>query len=259
MEAFCTRCGRPRTAGSRFCTGCGARFPGPATEQAAQPARAAPVRGRFSPGPYPSAVVVVAAAVAIAAAALGGWQFAVHLTSHGTQKEAGGKLTPAAAVHSTASPSPTPSPAAVSPDPAPSQPQSVGDVTISTDAAQNQAATGVAQFLDQYFTAINNHDYQSYISLLSPQSQQGFTAAQFSSGYRTTVDSAETLTGISTADNGDLQADVSFTSHQDPADSVDGTQSCTDWTISLFLEQNGSSYLIDPPPSSYQSSHTACQ
>ena len=198
---------------------------------------------------------MAAAALVVTGVALGGWQLAVHLTAHGA-RHSRAQGTPAAP---TASPTPSgvapdPTPSGVAPDPTP--PQSVGGVTISPDAAQNQAATGVAQFLSQYFTAINNHDYQAYTSLVTPQAQM--SSGQFASGYRSTADSAETLTGISTTANGDLQADVTFTSHQNPADSVDGTQSCTDWTISLFLGQNGSGYLIDQSPAGYQASYAAC-
>jgi len=137
-------------------------------------------------------------------------------------------------------------------------PSSVGQVTITAGASQDANAASVAAFLDHYFTAINNHDYQSYVSLLSPQAQQGLTAAQFDSGYRSTADSAETLTGISTAANGDLAAAVTFTSHQNPADSPDQQESCTDWNISLFLLQSAGGYLIDQPPAGYHASYHAC-
>ena len=40
------------------------------------------------------------------------------------------------------------------------------------------------------------------------------TQAQFDKGYRSTADSNETLVGISTASDGDLAAEVTFTSHQ---------------------------------------------
>ena len=134
----------------------------------------------------------------------------------------------------------------------------MGQVTITAGASQDANASSVAAFLDHYFTAINNHDYQSYISLLSPQAQQGLTAAQFDSGYRSTADSAETLVSISTVSNGDLAAAVTFTSHQNPADSPDQQQSCTDWNISLFLVESGGGYLVDQPPPGYHASYHAC-
>ena len=96
------------------------------------------------------------------------------------------------------------------------------------------------------------------MSLLSPQLQQNYTADQFNKGYRSTTDSNETLVSISTAGNGDLAAAVTFTSHQNPADSPDQQESCTDWNISLFLTQSGSGYLIDSAPSDYRASYQPC-
>jgi hypothetical protein len=84
------------------------------------------------------------------------------------------------------------------------------------------------------------------------------TQAQFKNGYRSTADSNETLVGISTASDGDMAAEVTFTSHQNPADSPDHSESCTDWDITLFLAQGGSGYVIDPAPAGYHASHQGC-
>ena len=148
---------------------------------------------------------------------------------------------------------PAPSPSAIS-----SGPSSENGITVGAGAAQDPDAPSVADFLGQYFTAINNRDYQSYLSLQSPQIQQGMTQEKFEEGYRSTVDSSETLVGISTSPDGDLAADVTFTSHQDPADSPDQSESCTNWSITLFLNQDGSGYLIDPAPSGYHASYQPC-
>lgn len=206
---------------------------------------------------------MVAVAAVLTGAGTGGWLLTSHLGNHGTPL----RLAPAAAEHTaTAEHTVTASsPAVVSPStalstaPPQTVPPTVGTVTLSQDVAQDSDAQPVAAFLNQYFGAINNHDYQSYRALLSPQLQEGLTEAQFASGYQTTADSTETLTGISTAGNGDLAADVTFTSHQDPADSVDKTQSCTNWAITLFLSPDGNGgYLIDQHPSSYHASYQAC-
>ena len=131
-------------------------------------------------------------------------------------------------------------------------------MTVGAGAAQDPNAASVAAFLGQYFAAIDAHNYQSYYSLLSPQVQQGTSRAQFDQGYRSTADSNETLVGISTASDGDLAAEVTFTSHQNPADSPDHSESCTNWDISLFLAQGASGYVIDAAPSGYQASYQAC-
>jgi hypothetical protein len=131
-------------------------------------------------------------------------------------------------------------------------------VTVGAGASQNPNASSVAAFLGQYFAAINAHDYQSYRSLLSPQLRRGMTHAQFDEGYRSTVDSNEKLVGISTAPDGDLAAEVTFTSHQDPADSPDHSESCTKWHVLRFLGRGSSGWVIDPAPSGYHTSYKSC-
>jgi hypothetical protein len=149
---------------------------------------------------------------------------------------------------------PAPSPSS----PSPSITMAV-QVTVSAEASQDPDAASVATFLDQFFDAINTHDYQSYMSLLTAPEQQGLTQEQFDNGYDSTTDSAVTLLSISTATDGDLVANVTFTSHQDPAASPNQQESCTDWNISLFLEQDGGEYLIDQPPPTYHATYAACQ
>jgi hypothetical protein len=129
-------------------------------------------------------------------------------------------------------------------------------VTITPEAASDPGAQNIAAFLDQYFSAINAHDYQLYVALLGPQ-MQAPDQSQFDSGYGSTKDSGETLTGISAGDNGDSVAQVTFTSHQNAAESPTGT-TCTQWRVSLYLTSNGESYLIDQPPASYHAGYSVC-
>ncbi len=136
--------------------------------------------------------------------------------------------------------------------------QSAGTVAVASAAAQDADAPAVAGFLDRYFAAINSHDYQAYAALLDPQLRQDLTTSQFERGYQSTADTGETLAGTSVAANGDTVAAVTFTSHQNPADSVDHQEACTNWRISLFLENDGSGYLIGPAAAGYHASHEAC-
>ena len=199
--------------------------------------------------------VVVAAAVVLFAAAAGALFYVMHHTSrsHATANPP--------QVTQTTPPAPGPSASVLtgseSPPDSPS-PSSSGTVTVGADVSQDPDASPVADFLGQYFAAINAHDYQSYLSLLSSQVRQGMTQEQFDKGYRSTVDSGETLVSISPASDGDLAAEVTFTSHQNPADSPDQSESCTDWDITLFLAQDGSGYLIDPAPSGYHAAYQPC-
>lgn len=281
----CSSCRRPRKEGTQFCTGCGNRFPDDRADpvdtdsgrssgwdaggDSAAPRvyeSPGPVQSRGSPRPRSARPIIAAVAVVLVVAGLtGGTVFYLRHHSSGTEavhRSGDSTRITAQASGSDATPgeadsAPTSSPSSLPPTPSPAT-SSVGQVTIAADVSQDPDASSVATFLNQYFTAINNHDYQSYISLLSSQDEQGLTQEQFDNGYGSTVDSAETLLGISTAANGDLVASVTFTSHQNPADSPDQQESCTDWNISLFLEQGGGGYLIDKPPPSYHASDQAC-
>lgn len=109
-----------------------------------------------------------------------------------------------------------------------------------------------------YFSAINSRDYQHYMSLFTAQDRPALTTTQFARAYRTTTDSDETLTRLSTEADGEIVAAVTFTSHQAAAESVTGTQTCTDWNVSFYLARDGSGYLIDQPPADYHAAYAAC-
>jgi len=146
-----------------------------------------------------------------------------------------------------------------SPGPAPSAAEATasGTVTMTSEAAQDPDASSVQAFLDQYFSAINAHSYQTYVGLLSPQLQEQLTQAGFDQGYQGTADSAEQLASISADANGDTAAAVTFVSHQHP-DAANNDESCTDWSITLFLQQNGDGYLIDEAPQGYHAASAPC-
>jgi hypothetical protein len=131
-----------------------------------------------------------------------------------------------------------------------------GPVAIAPAVAGNATAAPIAAFLDEYFDAINNRDYQAYVALRSPQAQ-GLTQAQFDVGYASTTDNDETLDGISSAANGDSIAQVTFTSQQSAANSATNS-TCTTWNISLYLVPTGDGYLIDNPPADYHAAYAAC-
>jgi hypothetical protein len=130
-------------------------------------------------------------------------------------------------------------------------------VAVASSAAGNPAAPQVTALLNRYFTAINQRDYPTYVSLFDQQLEQPQPESSFDAGYATTSDSAVTLTNISDAGSAGLAASVTFRSQQNPADSPDNS-SCDQWSITLFLVPDGNGYLIGPPPSSYHASFQAC-
>ena len=64
------------------------------------------------------------------------------------------------------------------------------------------------------------------------------------------------VNSITANGDGSLTASVSFTSTQDPSDSVDKS-SCNKWTLNLPLVPQGSGYVISTPPSGY-ATHSDC-
>jgi len=208
------------------------------------------------------ALIATAAAVVLVAVGAGlfFWLRPGHQHIHTTAQ--GGLSSPVRSAPQTAQdsasvPSAT-SPAAVAPSPAPA-PSTVGSVTVSAGAAQNPAAAAIAAFVSQYFSAINSHDFQAYDSLLTPQVQQGQTAQTFRQGFGSSADANEILVAINPAAKGETAATLTFTSHQNASQAQGGTGTCTDWNITLFLEPNGTGYLIGDQPSTYHAQYKSCQ
>jgi hypothetical protein len=284
--SFCTSCGRPVKASTRFCTGCGAALgkernhadggaPGiradVSRQEADAPSADAPrisfarARGqrRIARTARDHQGKIVAAAVAIVVLAGGGTALALTLPegrhpqadSALARSRAGGdsRLRPSSS--QSASASPTPSSSQASPSTAPS----AGGVTVTVadGVVPNPHITQVVDLLTSYFTAINNHDYRAYVSLFDQQFQQNYSPRQFSGDYSSTSDSAIRLTDLRYSDSDGLAAVVTFTSHQQPSQSPDNA-SCDNWTISLYLTQQAGGYVVGDPPQGYQPVHRPC-
>jgi hypothetical protein len=119
-------------------------------------------------------------------------------------------------------------------------------VSIGPGAAAQPGAARVAIFMAGYFNAINQRDYQSYLAAFTEQARPDYSRQKFLAEFGTTTDTAPSLTAL-TAAGGGLLATVTFTSHQNPAQSYTHT-ACTAWTQRLYLVTSGTSYLIGPPP-----------
>jgi hypothetical protein len=195
-------------------------------------------------------VAVVAVLLLLGGGTAAAWKFFSHGTGRGSAAEttspsASGSAKPSS---HTGTPKPT-TPAATS-----TQTSNPDAVSIGQAASQQASASQVAAFLDSYFEAINSRNYSLYSSLYEPSLRP--SSGNFYQGYQTTHDSGAVLTGLSSTPAG-LAASVSFTSHQNPADSATGT-SCTTWDITLYLQTSGTSYLIGHPPTGYQAQDQPC-
>ena len=285
---FCPQCGRQRTS-SRFCGGCGNDFGEQAADSGTPLADSAPAPAQAQAGSNPFAPRVAyppppahaarsqpsgggrraafIAVILLVVLGTGGGAYALVSRSNGhatTPPSSDATLTaPASAAATTVQPTPSPT-ASASPSPTASpsasatpSPTHKGTVQEAAGVAANPAAAQVEAFLNRYFNAINTRNYGEYNSLLDAQRQQGDSQATFESGYATTKDTNEVLIGITDTGGGSLTATVSFTSHQNPADSPDQS-ACDDWQISLFLVPQGASYVMTATPAGYQASDSAC-
>jgi hypothetical protein len=129
-------------------------------------------------------------------------------------------------------------------------------VTLSGAAAASLKAPQVLSLIHKYFDAINTRNYAEFSSTLDSASKNQ-SEASFDAGYATTTDSNEVIRTITTSSGRALTATVSFTSHQDPAESVDGS-TCNNWILTFYLAPQGSGYVITPAPPSYQPTYTDC-
>ena len=127
-------------------------------------------------------------------------------------------------------------------------------MAIGAGLAGRSDVRRVAALLDRYFAAVNHREYQAYARLFAQP--RALTPREFAWGYQTSHDSKATLVGVASLEGG-LKATVTFTSHQDPAESPDHS-SCIDWRIALFLHRADFGYLIGMPPSGYRADLRAC-
>ena len=206
------------------------------------------------------ALIATAAAVVVVAAGAGVFFLLRPRHQHIHTTAQGGLSSPCARrlrPPGSASVPPTTFPAAADPGPAPT-PSTVGSVTRFGGCGAEPAATAIATFVSQYFPRSTLIISRRTDSLLTPQQQQGQTARR-SARIRSSADSNEILVAINPTANGDTAATLTFTSHQNASQAVGGTGTCTDWNITLFLEPNGTGYLIDQAPSTYHPKYKSCQ
>src|SRR5215469_3554940 len=200
----------------------------------------------------------VAAVLVLAGGAFAAWKFLGHHTT-GHPSATGSSSGAANQTGSGSSGSPaasSPSPLPTTPSASPTAPGTSGGfpVAVSAAAAQQPGEQQVVSFLQSYFTAINNHDYGQYASLVT--SSQRPTPAEFENGFGTTTDSNVTLTGLVPYGTGEA-ATVKFTSNQSPSASPDGA-SCDAWHITLFLQPHGNGYRIGQAAPDYHARYRPC-
>jgi hypothetical protein len=225
------------------------RLAPPPPQHAPQPEPGrAPVHRRPLTLPVVALIVLLAAAVS----GLGSW-YAVRATPAAHQSAiapaSSAATSPPPASPPTTSGAPSPSPSAPAPSPSDTL------VALAPPAAGYPDAAAIQPVITEYFRAINSRDYTGYLTTQSPGN--ALTEQQFQTGFRSTVDSDVLVTNITTAPDGRPAADVTFTSRQQPQDGPDG-ESCTNWQVTMFFDDNAGTYTIGAPPADYSASYQAC-
>jgi hypothetical protein len=134
---------------------------------------------------------------------------------------------------------------------------SAGLVSLGPGVASNPAEPAVEKTLTNYFQGINTHNYAEYSSALDAQERAAEPQSKFDSGYSSTADSGMKLISLVGSGDGGLAATVTFTSHQAAGSGIDGS-TCDNWKLTLYLVQQGASYLQGTAPSGYSPSYSDC-
>jgi hypothetical protein len=159
----------------------------------------------------------------------------------------------------TAGPGPGPTGAAstadATPGPAASASPSASPRLVTTDPSVADArATGVADLFEDYFTAINNRDYDQALAAYDPAGvinpNDARQVADFKQAISTTTDNQIVLRSVgpptATRPGGVLDARVTFRSNQQPGygPKERPNEPCTAWDVTYTLSQPAGDYKI---------------
>lgn len=135
----------------------------------------------------------------------------------------------------------------------PSQDESV---QLSAAAGQHPRAEDVRQTLQRYFDAINQRDFDAWLTVVGVDQSANQTAQDWANAYSTTVDSNLVVAGI---EDDPLRVRLMFTSEQAVEFAPKRLPvTCINWDLTYLLaEQDGALVLSGIDPSTQ--SMTACQ
>ncbi len=213
-------------------------------EELAQALREWDQQSRFSPSPRRrTAIMLAATAVVVVLAAGVAWQ----LTRPGHPVPPSAHTATRSTTRAVPKSSTTPTSTA----------SGSTSVVIGPGAAHQVDVGQIAAFVESYFKAINNRNYQGYINLFDKEGHSPITEQEFLANYSSTTDSNATVVALSSTAAGDRAATVTFDSHEAPSTSSTHT-ACVRWRIILYLEPKGTTYLIVPAPPGYKASFRRC-
>jgi hypothetical protein len=200
----------------------------------------------------------VALAVLVTGGSAGAVVLVRHLNAQHSKRETAAPI--AATSTSPVSSAPESDPASSSAPPSPTAPPSppgqvtIAGMTIGISAVNTDPdATAVATTLAAYFGGINSRNFPDAWDTYTSGEQAAVPYSAFASSHRTSQDNPVTVQSIRDDGGGNLEADVSFRSHQAGQYGPHPGETCTNWTLDYHLvgasgATAGSvqlSYLID--------------
>jgi hypothetical protein len=249
---FCGRCGRERRLGGRFCGNCGHILPVIADPARAQPGLPGSDAGPLPPGQAPPgagpprrgssprtarrpAYLLPLTAVLALVVACGGYAATMLVIRqfHGQPAVQSNlaEISPTSAPPASAS---QPPPASQSPLP-PTQ-VTLDGVTISIAAVNTDPnATAVAPTLASYFGGIDTRNYRQVWDTYSSELRGDIPFQPFAQALSTSQDNQVAVHSIQDDAGGDIDADVSFQSHQAGQYGPTQGETCTDWSLDYHL------------------------
>ncbi|MFE9745943.1 hypothetical protein ACFYOT_13630 [Saccharothrix saharensis] len=134
-----------------------------------------------------------------------------------------------------------------------------GAVQLSVDAAQHPDGQRVREVLQQFFDAINTHDYDQWTKTVTAHRVQGTSEIEWSADYESSKDGSILVHRIESVTPTRLRVMMTFTSTQDVARAPAELQSdCIHWRVVYPIQEERGALRIDSSPGGSTSRFTPC-
>lgn len=141
----------------------------------------------------------------------------------------------------------------------PSREPGADRVRLSADAAAHPDGHAVQQTLQDYFDAINQGDYDKWLSAVTSDRAEEKTRAQWHAEYRSTKDGQITVYRIGRAGPGQLRVLLGFDSVQDQRDAPsDFPYRCIRWRVVFPFAYEHGRWKLDAGETGASPQHDQC-
>ncbi|MFD1147217.1 hypothetical protein [Saccharothrix hoggarensis] len=149
-------------------------------------------------------------------------------------------------------------PSSSSPVPPGDQPGS-GDVQLSIDASQHPDGARVREVLQQFFDAINSHDYEQWTKTVTAHRVSQTPKFRWLSDYESSRDGTILVHRVETVTQGRLRVLMTFTSTQDVAKAPAELQAdCIHWRVVYPVQEERGALRVDLGAEGSASQFTPC-